>query len=115
MGGRSGPPQEARGSSHGPGVAMANLEILRRPVITEKSTLMHESGRYVFEVSPEATKYTIKEAVEAAFDVRVVKVNTMNVRGKKKRYGPRLAAKRSWKKAVVTLAPGNTITIFEGV
>ena len=94
---------------------MQNLAVLKRPVITEKTTDMRERGRYVFEVAPEATKLTIKAAVEAAFDVDVVKVNTMNVRGKKKRFGPRLAARRSWKKAIVTLAPGNSITIFEGV
>ena len=54
-------------------------------------------------------------AVEEAFDVKVVKVNTMNVRGKTKRYGPRVTGKKAWKKALVTLAAGNTITIFEGV
>ena len=94
---------------------MQKLTILKRPIITEKTTDMHERGRYVFEVAPEATKLTIKEAVERAFDVDVVKVNTMNVRGKKKRFGPRPVLQRSWKKAIVTLAPGNTITIFEGV
>jgi large subunit ribosomal protein L23 len=62
-----------------------------------------------------ATKHQIKSAVEDAFDVKVVKVNTMNVKGKPKRYGPRVVSKKSWKKAIVTLASGDSITIFEGV
>ena len=91
------------------------LDILRRPLITEKSTSLQEDGRYVFEVSMSATKHQIKSAVEDAFDVKVVKVNTMNVKGKPKRYGPRVVSKKSWKKAIVTLASGDSITIFEGV
>jgi len=94
---------------------MQNFEILRRPIITEKSTSLQDRGRYVFEVAPNATKHQIKDAVKNAFGVDVLKVNTMNLRGKKKRYGPRWVPKKSWKKAIVTLAPGNTITIFEGV
>ena len=94
---------------------MNSFDILRRPIITEKSTYLQEQGRYVFEVVPSATKHQVKRAVEDAFDVRVVGVNTMNVRGKTKRLGPRMSKKRDWKKAIVTLAPGNTITIFEGV
>ena len=94
---------------------MHTFEILRRPVITEKSTDMHDDGRYSFEVAPRATKHDIKRAVEEAFDVSVTKVNTMHVRGKQKRFGPRVSVKRRWKKAIVTLAPGNAITIFEGV
>ena len=94
---------------------MNSFDILRRPIITEKSTYLQEQGRYVFEVVPSATKHQVKRAVEEAFDVRVVGVNTMNVRGKTRRLGPRMSKKRDWKKAIVTLAPGNTITIFEGV
>ena len=89
--------------------------ILRRPVITEKSTNLQEEGRYTFEVAPNATKHQIKEAVEEAFNVDVLQVNTMHVRGKRKRFGPRIAQGRSWKKAIVLLSPGDTITIFEGV
>lgn len=91
------------------------LDTLRRPIITEKSTIMQENGRYSFEVATSATKLQIKQAVEEAFGVKVVKVNTMNVRGKRKRYGPRMSVLPSRKKALVTLAPGQTITIFEGV
>ena len=94
---------------------MDSFDVLKRPVITEKSTLFQEMGRYVFEVAPKATKHEIKRAVEQIFDVKVLKVNTMNVRGKSKRFGPRNAVQPSWKKAIVKLAPGDTITIFEGV
>ena len=94
---------------------MNSFDILRRPIVTEKSTLLQEQGRYAFEVSVRATKHDIKRAVEAAFNVKVVKVNTMNMKGKPKRFGPRLVMQKSWKKAIVILAPGETITIFEGV
>jgi large subunit ribosomal protein L23 len=94
---------------------MNSFDILRRPIVTEKSTLLQEQGRYSFEVAVRATKHEIKRAVEAAFDVKVLKVNTMNMKGKPKRFGPRLVMQKSWKKAIVILAPGETITIFEGV
>ena len=89
--------------------------ILKRPLVTEKSTLMQDDGRYVFEVAKTATKLEIKEAVQESFGVTVIKVNTMNVKGKLKRFGPRFSQKRSWKKAVVSVAPGDSITLFEGV
>ena len=76
---------------------------------------MEESNRYTFEVFPSATKLQIKDAVEQAFGVDVVHVNTMNIRGKRKRYGPRFSIKPSRKKAIVTIASGQNITIFEGV
>ena len=91
------------------------FEIIRRPIVTEKSTLLQDEDRYTFEVAKTATKHQIKEAVEEAFNVRVLRVNTMMVRGRRRRLGPRFSMSRSWKKAVVQLAPGNTITIFEGV
>lgn len=91
------------------------FDLLRKPIVTEKSTLMQEQGRYAFEVSIGATKHQIKWAVQDAFGVRVIKVNTMNMRGKLKRYGPRYTGMKAWKKAIVTLAPGDSITIFEGV
>ena len=89
--------------------------ILKRPIVTEKSTRLMEQGRYVFEIASTATKLQVKEAVEHAFEVKVVAVNTQHVRGKRRRLGPRFTEKPSWKKAVVTLAPGNKITLFEGV
>ncbi len=94
---------------------MNSFDVLRRPIITEKSTNLQEQGRYSFEVAPRASKLQIKRAVEEAFSVKVLGVNTMNVKGKRKRFGPRETSRRSWKKAIVTLAPGNSITIFEGV
>ena len=95
--------------------AMHPLQILKRPVVTEKSTMLGALGQYVFEVDTRANKPQIAEAVESAFDVTVVKVRTMMVRGKTKRFGTRLSTAPAWKKAVVTLAPGDQIQYFEGV
>jgi len=94
---------------------MYGSDILLRPVVTEKSTDMQERGRYTFEVVPSSTKLEIKRAIELTFNVTVVKVNTMNIQGKRKRFGPRLAARKSRKKAIVSVAAGQSITIFEGV
>jgi large subunit ribosomal protein L23 len=94
-------------------------DILRRPVITEKSN--YQSGvlnQYVFEVAKKATKPQIKEAVETLFDVAVNRVNVINVPAKRTRRARsrRMAIRRSgYKKAVVTLAQGQSIDIFEGV
>ncbi len=90
-------------------------EVLRRPLITEKTTLLQEQNRYAFEVARKAAKPQIKEAVEAAFKVKVAKVNVMTVPGKMKRIGRRQVLTPSWKKAVVTLEPGGKIEFFEGV
>ena len=94
---------------------MHPLSILRRPIITEKSTLLQDQGKYAFEVASDANKFQIKNAVQEAFDVNVRKVNVIKVRGKRKRFGPKETSRKSWKKAIVSLAPGQTITIFEGV
>jgi large subunit ribosomal protein L23 len=94
---------------------MATSVVLKRPVVTEKSTRLMEQGRYVFEIAETATKLDVKQAVEAAFEVKVIAVNTQHVSGKRRRLGPRFTEKPSWKKALVTLAPGNKITLFEGV
>lgn len=90
-------------------------EVLRRPLVTEKNTALQERNKYVFEVAREANKPQIKDAVEAAFKVTVTGVNTINVRGKTKKYGGRVTQAPSWKKAVVTLKAGDKIQIFEGV
>ena len=90
-------------------------EVLRRPLITEKGTLLQERGKYVFKVAKNAAKHQIKEAVEAGFKVDVLKVNVITVHGKKKRMGRREVVAPSWKKAVVTLAPGQKIEFFQGV
>jgi large subunit ribosomal protein L23 len=90
--------------------------IIKRSLITEKSTIAKdESNKYVFEVDRRANKIEIGNAVEKVFKVKVVDVHVMNVPGKKKRVGKILGEKRDWKKAVVTLAPGSRIEIFEGV
>ena len=90
-------------------------EVLRRPVITEKSTILKEGGRYVFEVARKANKNQIKEAVEKAFSVKVEMVNVMTVPGKLRRVARRQVLTPSWKKAIVTLKKGNKIDFFEGV
>jgi len=90
-------------------------EVLRRPLITEKATLLKEGDKYAFEVACTASKCQIKEAVERAFKVEVNKVNVITVPGKTKRFGRRQVTSSSWKKAIVTLVPGHKITFFEGV
>ncbi len=96
--------------------AIHTYEVLRRPVITEKSTMLSGQNKYVFEVAMGANKPQIKQAVETAFNVTVEAVNTSVVRGKIKRFGRRTGGQQpSWKKAVVTLAPGDQIQLFEGV
>jgi len=89
-------------------------KVIRRPLITEQGGLMREAhNQYYFEVAPEANKLEVKQAVEHYFGVKVTQVRTMNYRGKVKRMG-RFAGKRAdWKKAVVTLAEGDTIDLFE--
>ena len=87
--------------------------IIRYPSITEKnSSLRTHQNKYVFEVDPKATKPEIKKAVEKVFDVKVVGINTMLVKGKHKRMGRYAGYQSDWKKAIVKLAPGQTITKF---
>jgi len=88
-------------------------EVIKRPIVTEKSTrLIKEENKYTFAVSRKANKTEIKEAVELLFGVTVLKVNTMQVRGKLKRMGRTEGYTSSWKKAVVALAPGDRIDIL---
>ena len=91
------------------------LEVLRRPVITEKYTALQDRNKYAFEVHRKSNKKQIRDAVELAFRVRVASVNVMNVKGKPKRAGVKTYVTRPWKKAVVTLHPGERIEVFEGV
>jgi large subunit ribosomal protein L23 len=95
--------------------AIHPASVLVRPLITEKSTYLSGANKYVFEVLKSANKVQIKQAVETAFNVSVVEVNTMNVRGKMKRIGRNRGMTRDWKKAVVTLAPDDKLELFEGV
>ncbi|MCX5843113.1 MAG: 50S ribosomal protein L23 [Syntrophaceae bacterium] len=94
---------------------MDMYHIVRRALITEKSTVAKDENKYVFEVDRRANKIEVAKAVEKLFKVKVLNVHVMNVTGKKKRIGRILGEKRSWKKAVVTLAPGSRIEIYEGV
>lgn len=89
--------------------------VLLRPLITEKSTVLAGSDKYVFEVDLRANKNQVKEAVELAFNVKVADVNTMKMKGKNKRFGRRVTKQPDWKKAIVTLQPGNSIELFEGI
>jgi large subunit ribosomal protein L23 len=89
--------------------------VIKRPLVTEKNTALQAQGKYGFEVDTRANKVQIKQAVEKAFKVGVISVNVMSVRGRERRVGRRVVAATAWKKAVVTLKPGDKITIFEGV
>jgi large subunit ribosomal protein L23 len=91
------------------------FEVIRRPLVTEKNTLLQAQGKYAFEVAKEANKNQVKQAVEKAFKVNVTAVNIISVRGSEHRVGRRIVAGSSWKKAVVTLKTGDKIQIFEGV
>lgn len=89
--------------------------ILRKPLITEKSNLMKEKANQVtFEVAPTATKIEIRKAVEEVFKVKVLGVRTVRLTGKRKRFGRTMGRLPDWKKAVVTLAPGERVDFFEG-
>jgi large subunit ribosomal protein L23 len=90
-------------------------EVLRRPLITEKNTELQVQSKYAFEIADEANKPLVKQAVEKAFKVRVTGVNMVKVPGKTRRVGRRMVQTRSWKKAIVTLQPGDKIEFFEGV
>ncbi|MBO8142866.1 MAG: 50S ribosomal protein L23 [Firmicutes bacterium] len=90
-------------------------EVIKRPLITEKATGMMEHGKYVFEVDRSANKTEIKRAVETIFDVKVRKVNTIRQPGKLRRRGRAVGRTREVKKAIVTLAEGQRIPIFEGL
>ncbi len=94
---------------------MQLYEVLRRPLVTEKGTVLQAMGKYAFEIANEANKVQVKQAVEKAFKVTVTGVNIMTVRGREKRVGRRMIVKSPWKKALVTLKPGDKIQIFEGV
>ena len=94
---------------------MMQYEIIRRPLITEKTSIQKEiANQLTFEVDRRANRIEIKRAIETAFKVRVASVQTMQVKGKVKRRGRNLGKRRDWKKAIVTLMPGERIDFFEG-
>ncbi len=91
-------------------------DVILRPVTTEKSTLAREFSNVVtLAVDPRAGKHDIKGAVEQLFNVKVLAVRTIRMPRKTRRVGKFLGAKREWKKAIVQLAPGQSIEFFEGV
>ncbi|HAY07051.1 MAG TPA: 50S ribosomal protein L23 [Hyphomonas sp.] len=92
-----------------------HYDVIRRPLITEKSTLVAEQNKIIFEVAPGADKKAIKEAVEALFKVKVTKVNTLTQKGKTKRFRGFLGRRSDVKKAIVTLAEGQSVDISTGL
>ena len=94
---------------------MQTMEVIQRPIITEKSTALQERGKYTFEVAEHANKHQVKQAVESAFNVEVVKVNMITVHPKWRGPGRRRGLTSASKKAVVTLKKGQKIEFFEGV
>ncbi len=90
------------------------IQIIKKPLVTEKNTLLADKNVYVFEVDKKADKTSIKKAVQEAFDVKVISVQTQVCRGKSKRTAHGIIARKIWKKATVRLAKGESIKIFEG-
>jgi large subunit ribosomal protein L23 len=108
-------PRRRRGAK-----AMSNdlhpMQIIQRALITEKGALLSGQHKYIFQVHPDANKDQVKDAVQRAFNVRVVKVNVMTMKGKPMRVKTnRIEHKRDWKKAVVTLVEGDKLELFEGM
>ena len=94
---------------------MDATQILIRPIVSEKSYVLATAGKYTFRVHPDAHKTQIAQAVEELFDVKVLDVATMTVRGKPKRRGYSTGFRRSWKKAIVQVREGDQIPIFQGL
>ena len=93
---------------------MSPEQIIRRPImLTEKSNLLREQNKVVFEVARNANKIQIREAVQKLFNVKVLEVNTLVMRGKDRRMGRGYAKMQNWKKAMVTLKEGDSIDFFE--
>jgi len=89
--------------------------ILVRPLVTEKSAHLVSENKYIFVVSDKANKITVAKAIEDIFKVKPIKVNILSVNGKIKQRGKIVGKRKDWKKAVVTLAKGQTIDVYEGV
>ena len=92
-------------------------QVLKRPILTEKTDYQRDDNKYVFEVDRKANKHEVKQAVETLFDVEVMAVNTMIMKPKRRRLGRKsIVTRPAWKRAIVTLAPGERIQdFFEGV
>jgi large subunit ribosomal protein L23 len=94
---------------------MDHSEVIIRPVVSEKSYVLSAAGKYTFRVHPDAHRTHIRQAVEALFDVNVVEVHTMSVKSKPKRRGVSRGRTRAWKKAIVKVAEGQSIPVFQGL
>jgi large subunit ribosomal protein L23 len=95
---------------------MIDYDLIKRPLITEKTNIQKDVANQVtFEVDRRANRVEIKKAIESIFKVKVVSVRTMQVKGKRKQRGRIIGKRRDWKKAIVTLGPGERIEFFEGV
>jgi large subunit ribosomal protein L23 len=94
---------------------MNPTQVILRPVVTEKSFVQAEIGKYTFRVHPDAHKTQIRQAIEQLFDVTVRDVRTVSVKSKPKRRGIYAGRTRTWKKAIVQVGPGDTIPIFQGL
>jgi large subunit ribosomal protein L23 len=95
---------------------MIDYDIIKRPLVTEKTNIQKEdSNQVTFEVDTRANRIEIQRAVEQIFKVKVAKTRTVNVKGKLKRRGRIVGKRKDWKKAIVTLYPGERIDFFEGV
>ncbi len=105
----------AKAKAKGEAVDLRHYDVVLRPVITEKTTLIGEHRQVVFQVAPGATKPEIKAAVEALFDVKVTAVNTLVAKGKTKRWRGQPYTRSDTKKAIVTLAEGQSIDVTTGV
>ena len=90
-------------------------DLIIKPIVTEKATLLLEQNKYVFDVLPKATKPAIKAAIEDLFDVTVTKVNTLRLPRKQRRVGRFVGYKPQYKRAIVTLQQGDSITLFPEV
>ena len=89
-------------------------EIIKRPIVTEKTTMSQDDHQYVFEVDLRANKHQVRDAVEKLFDVNVTRVNTAVMAGKRKRFGRVFGKRSNWKKAIVTVREGDTIDFYVG-
>ena len=90
--------------------------VIKKPIITERSAYLKERGnKIIFQVDVNANKRDIKKAVEKVFNVNVMDVNTLNVKGKVKRFGKSFGKRPDWKKAIVTLKEGDKIELLEGI
>jgi len=95
---------------------MSQYDIIKRPLVTEKTSIQKEmANQLTFEVDRKANRIEIRRAIERIFNVRVATVRTMQVKGKVKQRGRIVGKRRDWKKAIVTLRPGERIDFFEGV